>query len=111
MVSVDGLESITQRLGHETADMTLCRVGQTLREAARETDTVARYGGSDFIILLPHARMDEARHFVERVRATLEPLGACFGLAELSPGDDLAPEQLLRAAEIALAADRRRRAG
>ena len=85
--------------GHES----LAQAGKILHAAARETDTVARYDGWDFAVLLPHARLAEATHFVERVRADLDPFGARFGVAELPPGAATTPEQLLKAAEAELA--------
>jgi diguanylate cyclase (GGDEF)-like protein len=91
MVSLDNC-------GHES----LSRVGQILRAAARETDTVARYDGWDFAVLLPHTQLEDARRFVERVRMDLEPYGARFGLATLPPDQSTTPEQLLKAAESAL---------
>jgi diguanylate cyclase (GGDEF)-like protein len=115
IVKVQGVEDISDRLGREAGASTLRRVGQALRKVARETDTVARYLGADFIVLLPHAGRDEARRFVDRVRNELGSLQACFGVAELPMGaggtGGSPPEQLLRAAEEALGADRRRSLG
>jgi diguanylate cyclase (GGDEF)-like protein len=109
MVTVQGVETINEEQGHEAGNQTLFRVGQALLHAARESDTVARYGGSDFVVLLPHARIAEANHFVERVQGELAPLCACFGVSELPPGGTGSPEDLLRAADQQLAAGKRSR--
>ena len=48
---VDHFKLINDRWGHETGDRMLCRIGELLRAATRETDTVARFAGDHFVVV------------------------------------------------------------
>ncbi len=49
----------------------LRQVAEVLRATAREIDRVGRYGGEEFLVLLPGANLDDARHYAERARAAI----------------------------------------
>ena len=70
-----------------------------MEDAARMTDVVGRYGGEEFLLLLPNTGLEQARVLAERMRAGLrlmpvtfrpEPVTASFGLAQWVPGDTAA---------------------
>ena len=70
-LDVDGFKLLNDALGHALGDELLRRIGGRLREALRETDTVARLSGDEFGFLLELRGADEASAVVEKVRATL----------------------------------------
>jgi diguanylate cyclase (GGDEF)-like protein len=106
-VELEGREELNRRQGQQAGDRALCRVGHVLRELVRESDTVARSAGAEFVVVLSHAGLAEAKRFVERVRAELGDLEVSFGAAATGPGSEsCTPEELLRAAEDTLARQR-----
>jgi diguanylate cyclase (GGDEF)-like protein len=114
MADMDYLKSINDQLGHAAGDLAIGAVARTVAEELRETDFGARYGGDEFVLLLPHTGEEEGRVFAERLCARLRdsPLtvagrriqvGASFGVAELrEPGAEDAGDELVRAADGAL---------
>ncbi|MDQ7039134.1 MAG: GGDEF domain-containing protein, partial [Aquificota bacterium] len=82
--------------GHLFGDRVLKKVANTVRENIRSTDTVARWGGEEFVVLLPGAGSEEAVAVAEKLRRSVQSLGlgnrmritASFGVAELRDGDD-----------------------
>ncbi|HUS44730.1 MAG TPA: diguanylate cyclase, partial [Phycisphaerae bacterium] len=68
MLDVDGFKAINDTHGHVFGDRVLVEFAKTLRGGARACDTTARYGGDEFMILMPETRVEEAVGAVERVR-------------------------------------------
>jgi two-component system, cell cycle response regulator len=119
MADMDHLKPINDELGHAAGDRAIAAVAAAIRAELRETDFGARYGGDEFVILLPHTSGEEGRVFAERACARLHatvvevsgrriPLGASFGVATL-PFDapELPADALVRAADAALYAAKR----
>jgi diguanylate cyclase len=69
LLDVDGLKAINDRRGHLAGDAVLRAVGSALRDAARASDVIARFGGDEFIALLPDADLEGAQAFLTRARA------------------------------------------
>jgi len=114
MADMDYLKSINDQLGHAAGDLAISAVARTIGEELRETDFGARYGGDEFVLLLPHTGREEGRVFAERICDRLREtpltvagrrilLGASFGVAEIpaAAGED-AGSELVRAADSAL---------
>jgi two-component system, cell cycle response regulator len=72
MCDIDHFKSVNDTYGHQAGDAVLRQVADILRESAREIDRVGRYGGEEFIVLLPAANVDDAAAFAERVRRAVE---------------------------------------
>jgi diguanylate cyclase (GGDEF)-like protein len=72
MCDVDHFKSVNDTYGHQAGDAVLRQVAEILKDSAREIDRVGRYGGEEFIVLLPNANIDDARAFAERVRQAVE---------------------------------------
>ena len=90
------------------------RVAEVVKENLRKTDVVGRWGGEEFVVLLPGSDSEEAKAVAEKLRKRLEALGmgskvritASFGVAELKDGDD--PLRLILKADKALYTAKRR---
>jgi len=72
MCDLDKFKSVNDTYGHQVGDEVLKQMASLLREEAREIDRVGRYGGEEFMLLLPGAELDDAVSFAERVRKRIE---------------------------------------
>ena len=112
LIDLDGFKGVNDRLGHGAGDRLLCAVGARLLESIRIEDTACRYGGDEFVIMLPEiedAAMAAAA--AEKIRARLcKPefidgyeirLTASIGTA-LYPADGKSHEQLIKHADDAM---------
>jgi len=72
---VDGLKQVNDTYGHETGDLALRGFANVLRKTARGSDVGVRSGGDEFLILIPHGGLDDARVLAERVRDALAAQG------------------------------------
>jgi diguanylate cyclase (GGDEF)-like protein len=70
-LDVDHFKTINDRLGHEMGDHVLQQLARRVRGVIRETDLLFRWGGEEFVILLPHTTPDDAFSLAERVRAAI----------------------------------------
>jgi diguanylate cyclase (GGDEF)-like protein len=96
LIDVDGMKSINDSAGHLVGDQALAITGQALRSAVRGNDVVGRYGGDEFIVLLPETAAARAQKVALRILAAFEdkrvpgtsdrmPLRCSIGLGELEP--------------------------
>ena len=74
MTDIDLFKSINDRYGHSQGDDVICRVAETLHQSLRSTDTVCRYGGEEFCIILPGIDMDQAIEMADRARENIAQL-------------------------------------
>lgn len=70
-VDIDHFKAINDRHGHETGDRVLQQLSVRLRGIIRETDLLFRWGGEEFVVLLPHTMPGEAPVLAERIRAAV----------------------------------------
>jgi diguanylate cyclase (GGDEF)-like protein len=68
ILDLDGFKDYNDTYGHLAGDHVLCTVGQTLAEGMRAGEMIARYGGDEFIILMPDITIDLVEGVVERLR-------------------------------------------
>lgn len=71
-IDIDKFKPINDELGHEVGDWLLQRIAERMKKCLRESDTVARVGGDEFVVLLPDARSTEAVHVAEKIRVDLD---------------------------------------
>ncbi|WP_169952870.1 GGDEF domain-containing protein [Microbispora sp. H11081] len=69
LVDIDHFKKVNDTYGHLVGDQVLAQVAATLRTQLREYDVVGRFGGEEFVVLLPGADVREARRVAERLRA------------------------------------------
>lgn len=84
LLDIDYFKRINDSHGHAAGDAVLVAVAAALRESLRETDTVARLGGEEFVILLPGVDRSGALQFAERLRVRVETLAIAFESLELA---------------------------
>jgi diguanylate cyclase (GGDEF)-like protein len=110
MLDPDHFKEINDTLGHEKGDQALATVGDTLGDSVRASDFVGRYGGEEFLILLPDTGKADALELAEKLRVavsrlhvpgTERSLTTSCGVATC-PDDAADPENLLRLADRAL---------
>ena len=110
LADLDGFKDVNDEHGHAVGDEVLRAFAEVLRETVRESDVAGRWGGEEFLLLLPGADLDGAAQFAERVRAGLATrripsapelrVTASFGVAEYAGESN--SEQLVAAADNAL---------
>lgn len=72
LFDLDYFKRINDTFGHRAGDEVLIRVGEVLRRCLREVDIAGRYGGEEFLVILPHSSGGEAREAAERIRLALK---------------------------------------
>jgi diguanylate cyclase (GGDEF)-like protein len=110
IADIDHFKQINDGFGHACGDDVLQRFGDLLRAQVRPTDIVTRYGGDEFVTVMPHTALAEALKTAERIRDAMtstqktgpmsKPVSASLGVAELMPEESR--ESFLRRADHAL---------
>ena len=118
-IDLDGFKDINDRLGHRAGDAVLQGVAARLLRAVREIDSVGRWGGDEFVVLLEDASREELPELIARVRNAVEvPLeypgislkvGASIGTA-IVPDNGDAVDELVRLADSRMYEDKQARA-
>jgi diguanylate cyclase (GGDEF)-like protein len=84
MFDVDHFKDINDQHGHPAGDTVLRELAQLIKETLRTVDAIGRYGGEEFIAILPHTSYDEARLTAERVRLSVASRPFRAGLTPIS---------------------------
>ncbi len=71
IMDVDNFKEINDTYGHPTGDNVLKQLADLLKNNVRESDTVSRFGGEEFIIMLPNTSLEQGCAFAERLRTTI----------------------------------------
>ena len=108
LADVDHFKSVNDRYGHEEGDRILRRCARLLRGKVRSGDTVIRWGGEEFLIVLPGCNLEDARELAERIRtavsshpdALVGTVTVSLGVAAWTLGDH--SSTVLRRADLAL---------
>jgi diguanylate cyclase (GGDEF)-like protein/PAS domain S-box-containing protein len=74
LVDIDHFKQVNDVHGHNAGDIVLKRIADAIREGIRKTDSVGRYGGEEFCIVLPHTAIPQARLILERLRQTISSM-------------------------------------
>lgn len=96
ILDVDRFKTINDRFGHEAGDTALCAIAQAMTRALREYDVCGRWGGEEFLIMLPETPMDFALQIAQRVCQEIKDIRldfmegritASLGLSIYRPGE------------------------
>ncbi len=97
IVDIDHFKNFNDTYGHLVGDEVLIMLAQYLNNNVRDTDTFARWGGEEFVILFPQTNKDDVKNVCEKLRKGVEELShptaggitASFGIAQYVEGDTL----------------------
>ncbi|MFC3285107.1 GGDEF domain-containing protein [Litchfieldella rifensis] len=109
MLDIDDFKGINDRCGHAAGDHVLRQVAKVIRETLRDSDLVGRYGGDEFMILIPETPLAGARESAERLRTAVQATTSCsisLGLAQRQATDESLDELLSRADAMLMLAKR-----
>ena len=95
MLDIDKFKSVNDQFGHRAGDTVLVEIAERLESALRKEDSLARWGGEEFVLLLPRADLKAAQEFGSRIRSRISdsPFGsagtitASIGITMLSETD------------------------
>jgi diguanylate cyclase (GGDEF)-like protein/putative nucleotidyltransferase with HDIG domain len=109
LMDLDRFKFVNDFYGHLEGDIILQRVGHILEQNCRRSDVVARYGGDEFVILMPETSVEQARQLASKLRGWVasDPLvrdkniTASFGIAGF-PVDGSTPQELIKVADSSM---------
>lgn len=113
MIDLDHFKNVNDTYGHQGGDRALVGTARLLETITRRYDTVGRYGGEEFMVILPDCDKEGAMLQMERMRAAVEAspvehdgqiiqLSASFGVAVWTPGQPVDAHKITKAADMAL---------
>ncbi len=113
MIDLDGYKQLNDSCGHQVGDALLVTAGKVIAANLRRSDVAARYGGDEFVLLLPHQTAAEAANVVRRIRdeyftasavVLQRPAGVrmSIGVGSLRASQSTGPDGLIAAADRAL---------
>jgi diguanylate cyclase (GGDEF)-like protein len=108
MVDLDRFKSVNDQFGHDVGDLALIGTARAMLAGRRPYDVVARFGGEEFVLLLPDTGLQAGLECAERLRrdialesaSSIAPLTASLGVAALAQRED--GQSLIRRADVAL---------
>lgn len=108
LIDIDNFKNVNDTFGHMVGDNVLVELSDILRHQVRSCDIVGRWGGEEFLVILPHTNCETARAVAEKARTIIEshPINgaghqtASFGVADIQPDDSI--RNMLNRADMAL---------
>lgn len=111
MIDIDHFKKVNDTYGHPMGDQVIRSMAWLLKQRVRKTDSVGRYGGEEFLVILPQANADRAAQLLDRIRVDFSqfhhPVNATSfactfscGIAQLAPG--ISAQALVKLADEAL---------
>ena len=109
LLDLDGFKTYNDIYGHPSGDEILRQIGRTINDSIRSADQAFRYGGDEFVVILPQTTADDAYTVAERIRAQIDTemkakeiaVTCSVGLASY-PSDGLMSSELVTSADTAL---------
>src|SRR5580692_1915293 len=114
LIDLDKFKEVNDTMGHFEGDLVLARVGRLLEQKSRQSNVVARYGGDEFIILMPETGADQAEVLAERLRQWINAdpmlsehhITGSFGVASF-PMHGFSIEDIIRVADAGMYVSKR----
>src|SRR5579863_6467106 len=114
LIDLDKFKEVNDTMGHFEGDLVLARLGRLLEQKSRQQNVVARYGGDEFIILMPETGPEQAETLAERLRQWMESdpllsehhITGSFGVASF-PTHGFAIEDIIRVADAGMYVSKR----
>jgi diguanylate cyclase (GGDEF)-like protein len=114
LIDLDKFKEVNDTMGHFEGDLVLARVGRLLEQKSRQSNVVARYGGDEFIVLMPETGAEQAQVLAERLRQWLasDPMlsehhiTGSFGVASF-PMHGFSIEDIIRVADAGMYVSKR----
>lgn len=114
LIDLDKFKEVNDTMGHFEGDLVLARVGRLLEQKSRQSNVVARYGGDEFIILMPETGADQAQVLAERLRQWISAdpmlnehhITGSFGVASF-PVHGFSIEDIIRVADAGMYVSKR----
>jgi diguanylate cyclase (GGDEF)-like protein/putative nucleotidyltransferase with HDIG domain len=109
LMDLDRFKFVNDFYGHLEGDLVLQRIGRILEENCRRSDVVARYGGDEFVILMPETNVEQSRQLAAKLRSWIssDPLlrekniTGSFGIASF-PVHGSTPQELIQVADASM---------
>jgi len=110
IIDLDNFKTINDVLGHATGDEALRKLATCMKDQKRVPDVLARYGGDEFVILMPETKVDDAVTLLERIRTEVEKITVAenfsmtisCGIAQCILDSKDASSEIIRRADLAL---------
>ena len=110
IIDLDNFKTINDVLGHATGDDALRKLAVCMKQQKRNPDVLARYGGDEFVILMPETKAEDAFKLMERIRAEVQKIHVAenismtisSGIAQSAPESDHGSSEVIRRADLAL---------
>ena len=110
IIDLDHFKTINDILGHAAGDNALRQIAKCMKDNQRATDVLTRYGGDEFVVLMPETRAKEALTLLERFRVRVQdikiaenvPMTISCGVAEFLPEMTDSTSEVVRRADLAL---------
>ena len=114
LIDLDKFKEVNDSMGHFEGDLVLARVGRLLEQKSRQSNVVARYGGDEFIVLMPETGSEQAQVLAERLRQWLatdpmlseHKITGSFGVASF-PMHGFSIEDIIRVADAGMYVSKR----
>jgi len=110
ILDLDNFKTINDVFGHATGDEALKKLAECMKSQKRIPDILARYGGDEFVILMPETKADDAMKFMERIRTKVQQVQVhedismtiSCGIAQSKPDFSDSSSDVIRRADLAL---------
>jgi diguanylate cyclase (GGDEF)-like protein len=114
LIDLDKFKEVNDTMGHFEGDLVLARLGRLLEQKSRQSNVVARYGGDEFIVLMPETGPEQATVLAERLRLWIEgdpmlsehKITGSFGVASF-PTHGFSIEDIIRVADAGMYVSKR----
>jgi len=114
LIDLDKFKNVNDTMGHLEGDLVLARIGRILEQKSRQSNVVARYGGDEFVILMPETGVEQAQILSERLRLWIatdtvlneRQITGSFGVATF-PVHGASAEDIVRIADMGMYAAKR----